>query len=130
MIDIVADFSTSRTSPHSQILIQHVHGAASRVSKSATAFALRDVPYVLNIVAAWDPHEADQAEKHLQWAYNLQAALEPFAERGVYTNFLGDEGQEQVRSSYGANYERLVALKNRYDPTNFFQLNQNIKPTL
>jgi len=129
VIDIVADYSTSRTSPHSQILIQHVHGAASRVNKSATAFALRDVPYVMNIVAAWDPYEANQVEQHMQWANNLQAVLEPYAERGVYTNFLGDEGEERVRASYGSNYERLVTLKNTYDPTNFFQLNQNIKPT-
>lgn len=130
VIEIVAEYSASRTSPHSQVLIQHVHGAASRVSQSATAFALRDVPYVMNIVAAWDSHEANQAEKHMNWAYKLQTAIEPFAENGVYTNFLGDEGEEQIRSSYGINYERLVALKNRYDPTNFFQLNQNIKPTL
>jgi FAD/FMN-containing dehydrogenase len=130
VIDIVAEYSASRISPHSQILIQHVHGEASRVSNSATAFALRDIPYVMNIVAAWDTHEADQAEQHMQWAYKLQAALEPFTEKGVYTNFLGDEGEEQIRSSYSTNYERLVALKNTYDPTNFFQLNQNIKPTL
>lgn len=130
VIDIIAEYSASRTSPHSQVLIQHVHGAASRVNPSATAFALRDVPYVLNIVAAWNSNEAHQAEKHMQWAYKLQAELEPFAESGVYTNFLGDEGEEQIRSSYGLNYDRLVALKNTYDPTNFFQLNQNIKPTL
>jgi FAD/FMN-containing dehydrogenase len=130
VIDIVTEYSASRTSPHSQVLIQHVHGAASRISQSATAFALRDVPYVMNIVAAWNSYEAYQAEKHMQWAYKLQAAIEPFAESGVYTNFLGDEGEEQIRLSYGTNYERLVALKNTYDPTNFFHLNQNIKPTL
>jgi FAD/FMN-containing dehydrogenase len=49
---------------------------------------------------------------------------------GVYVNFLGNEGEEQVRASYGVNYERLVALKNRYDPTNFFRFNQNIRPTV
>jgi hypothetical protein len=58
VIDIVAEYSASRTSPYSQVLIQHVHGATSRVSQSATAFALRDVPYVMNIVAAWNSHEA------------------------------------------------------------------------
>ena len=130
VIDIVAEYSASRTSPFSQVLIQHVHGAASRVSQSATAFSLRDVPYVMNIVAAWNPHEACEPEKHLEWSSKLQAAIQPFAESGVYTNFLGDEGEEQVRASYGNNYKRLVALKNRYDPTNFFQLNQNIKPTV
>jgi berberine-like enzyme len=130
VIDIIAEFSACRTSPFSQVLIQHVHGAASRVSPSATAFALRDVPYVMNIVAAWNPHEAGEAEKHMEWAYKLQEALQPFAESGVYTNFLGDEGEEQVRASYGVNHKRLVALKNKYDPTNFFQLNQNIRPTV
>ena len=84
----------------------------------------------MNIVAAWNAYEANHAEEHMQWAYMLQTAIEPFVESGVYINFLGDEGEEQIRSSYGANYERLVALKNTYDPTNFFQLNQNIKPTL
>ncbi len=71
VIDIIAEFSASRTSPHSQILIQHMHGAASRVDNSATAFALRDVPYVMNIVAAWNAYEANHAEEHMQWAYML-----------------------------------------------------------
>jgi FAD/FMN-containing dehydrogenase len=84
----------------------------------------------MNIVAAWDASEAYEAEKHEEWAYKFQAAIQPFAESGVYTNFLGDEGEEQVRASYSINYERLVALKNRYDPTNVFQLNQNIKPAV
>ena len=57
-------------------------------------------------------------------------ALSPFASNGVYVNFLGNEGEERVRAAYGVNYERLVALKNRYDPTNFFSLNQNIRPTV
>ncbi len=56
--------------------------------------------------------------------------MEPFASSGVYVNFLGNEGEGRVRASYGVNYERLVALKDRYDPTNFFALNQNIKPTI
>jgi hypothetical protein len=130
VIDIVAEYSAARTSPHSQVVIQHVHGAASRVSSTATAFALRDVPYVMNIIVAWNPHLVEESEQHMEWAYKFQAALQPFAESGVYTNFLGDEGEEQVHASYGVNYERLVALKNIYDPTNFFQLNQNIKPTV
>ena len=58
------------------------------------------------------------------------AALLPFSAKGVYTNFLGEEGEEGVRAAYGINYERLVALKNRYDPTNVFSFNQNIKPSV
>ena len=111
-------------------MIQHVHGAVRRVSPTATAFALRDVPYVMNTVAEWPAEEAQQADRHTQWVRTFQAALLPFTSKGVYTNFLGDEGEEQIRASYGINYERLVALKNRYDPTNVFRFNQNIKPTM
>ena len=129
-IDIIAAFAASRTSPYSQVLIQHVHGAARRVRPTATAFALRDIPYVMNMVAAWNANETHDAEKHVEWVRAFQAALHPFTARGVYSNFLSDEGEERVRASYGMNYEKLVSLKNRYDPTNFFHLNQNIKPTL
>ncbi|HEX6556488.1 MAG TPA: FAD-binding oxidoreductase [Ktedonobacteraceae bacterium] len=128
VIELIAEYGTIRTSPYSQVLIQHVHGAATRVSPTATAFALRDVPYVMNMVAAWNPGETGETERHMQWVRMFQAAIQPYAAKGVYSNFLGDEGEEQVRASYGVNYERLVALKNQYDPTNLFHLNQNIKP--
>jgi hypothetical protein len=130
VIDLIANTGAARTSPFSQVLIQHVHGAARRVSSTATAFALREVPYIMNIVAEWPASDAQQADKHAQWVREFQAALLPFTLKGVYTNFLGDEGEEQVRASYGVNYEHLVALKNRYDPTNVFRFNQNIKPTV
>ena len=55
--------------------------------------------------------------------------MEPFTTGGVYVNYLGDEGADRVKAAYGANYERLVALKNKYDPANLFRLNQNIRPT-
>jgi FAD/FMN-containing dehydrogenase len=129
VIDRIADYSAARTSPYSQVLIQHVHGAAQQVSPTATAFALRGVPYVMNIVAAWPADDSQRADRHTDWVRAFQAALLPFTLKGVYTNFLGDEGEEQVRASYGVNYERLLALKNRYDPTNVFRFNQNIKPT-
>jgi len=129
IIDLVADASAARTSHYSQVLIQHVHGAVRRVSSTATAFALREVPYVMNIVAEWNADDADEAERHMAWVRALQTALLPFTLKGVYTNFLGDEGQEQVRASYGVNYERLVALKNTYDPGNIFHFDQNIQPT-
>ena len=129
VIDLVVEASAARPSPFSQVLIQHVHGAVRRVSPTATSFALREVPYVMNIVAEWDADDTDEAERHVAWVGALQTALLPFALKGVYTNFLGDEGEEQVRASYGVNYERLVALKNRYDPTNVFHFNPNIQPT-
>ncbi|HEX6483608.1 MAG TPA: BBE domain-containing protein [Ktedonobacteraceae bacterium] len=101
-------------------------GKLSRVASTETAFALREESYVTSIVAAW---EGGSADRHIGWARACWSALEPFASSGVYVNFLGDEEEGRVRASYRGNYERLVALKNHYDPTNFFAYNQNIKPT-
>ena len=126
-IEAIVEYGTACTSPWSQVLIQHVHGAASRVGPTETAFALRGESYVICMVAAWDGGEAD---RHIVWARAFWRAMEPFASSGVYVNFLGNEGEGRVRAAYGVNYERLVALKNRYDPTNFFALNQNIQPTM
>jgi len=126
-IETIADYGVACTSPSSLVLLQHVHGAASRVSPTETAFALREESYVMSIVAAW---EAGQAHLHRAWARTFWTAMQPFASSGVYVNFLGNEGDERVRAAYGVNYERLVALKNTYDPTNFFSLNQNIRPTV
>jgi len=128
-IEALVEYGTACTSACSQILIQHVHGAASRMSPSASAFALRSDSYVICIVAAWDDGEVSQPHQHMAWTCACWKALEPFASSGVYVNFLGQEGEGRVRAAYGVNYERLVALKNTYDPTNFFALNQNIKPT-
>jgi len=80
---------------------------------------------VLN-VAAWKDRDA---ERHIGWARAFWTAARPFALDGIYVNYLENEGEEHVRATYGANYDRLVALKNQYDPTNLFRLNQNIKPT-
>jgi FAD/FMN-containing dehydrogenase len=125
-IEAMVEYGTAYTSPFSQILIQHVHGAASRIGPTETAFALRGESYVICVVAAWKEGEAD---RHIAWTRACWRALEPFTSSGVYVNFLGQEGEGRVRAAYGVNYERLVALKNRYDPSNFFALNQNIKPT-
>jgi len=126
-IETIVDYGAACTSPYSLVLIQHVHGEASRVSPTETAFALREESYVMSIVAAW---EAGQAHLHRAWARTFWTAMQPFASGGVYVNFLGEEREGQVQAAYGVNYERLVALKNTYDPTNFFSLNQNIRPTV
>ena len=129
-IEAIVAYGSTCTSPWSHVLIQHVHGAACRVGPTETAFALREESYVICIVAAWDDSEASQTDQHIGWTRACWRAMEPFASSGVYVNFLGNEGEGRVRAAYGANYERLVALKNRYDPHNFFALNQNIKPTI
>src|SRR5215472_1809909 len=125
-IEAMVEYGAAFTSPWSQILIQHVHGKASRVGQSETAFALRGESYVVCILASWDNGEVDRQRA---WARAGWQALEPLSHLGVYVNFLGEVREGWVRAAYGGNYERLVALKNAYDPTNFFSLNQNIRPT-
>lgn len=103
-------------------------GAISRVDDAASAFGHRSARLILNINARWsDPGESP---RHIEWTRALFEALQPYSGGGVYVNFLGNEGQDRVRHAYGeAKYQRLVELKNRWDPTNFFRINQNIEPT-
>ncbi len=102
-------------------------GASARIGEDDTAFSHRKAAYAINVVAGWsDPQES---ERHIQWVRDSWTAFRPFSTGGVYVNFLGDEGEARVREAFGAaKYDRLVALKNKYDPTNLFRLNQNIKP--
>ncbi len=126
-IDTLVKWVKQRVSPMSAVIIQHIHGAASRVPAAETSFALRFDHYAVLHSSAW---ESGPAEPHVRWAEESRAAMAPFASQGTYVNFLGDEGEAAVRVSYGANYRRLVELKNKYDPANFFSRNQNIKPTV
>jgi hypothetical protein len=111
----------------SQVILEHMHGAASRVPATETAFGLRRTQYSINILAAWN--DPAMAEKCIDWARGLASVLEGFGASDGYVNYLGDEGSAAVRASYGANYGRLAQLKKKYDPGNFFQFNQNILPT-
>ena len=70
-----------------------------------------------------------RSEENIGWTRELFEAMQPFFESGVYVNNLGEEGEDRVREAYGEHYERLAALKDKYDPTNVFRLNQNIRPT-
>jgi hypothetical protein len=126
-IEVLGAYGSSCTSPTSCLLVQQIHGAASRVAPEETAFALREEAYIVNILAAWE-EDAAEADQHLAWADGCWRALGPYATSGVYINFLGDDQEEQVRAAYGGNYQRLQALKQRYDPTNVFQHTQNIPP--
>ncbi len=97
-----------------------------------TAFNHRNARYNLLIVGMWpDPGAKDE---NVKWVRDFWDAMEPYSSGGVYVNYLGqeaDEGADRIKEAYGSEkYERLVALKNKYDPTNLFRMNQNIKPTL
>ena len=114
-------------SPLTPVFLEHCGGAIDRVGAQETAFPHRGWPYNFLITSIWaDPADS---EKNIRWTREYWEAMQPFAADAVYVNFLGVEGEERVREAYGANYDRLVALKDEYDPTNFFHLNQNIKPT-
>lgn len=116
------------TSPYSSVLIEQFGGAVSRVGADETAFNHRAAPYDLAIMPQWSAPA--ESEKHIRWADELWRAMQPFSSGGVYVNYLGNEGEERVKAAYGTNYERLVTLKNKYDPMNLFCFNQNIKPTV
>ena len=125
-IETMIRYAEARPSPTSFLILEDMHGAASRVRPEDTAFAHRQAHYALLIIATWT--DAADSEKHIHWVRDCWEAMQPFTAGSVYVNYLGEEGEERVRAAYGPNYDRLVALKNKYDPTNFFRLNQNIKP--
>jgi FAD/FMN-containing dehydrogenase len=128
-IEIFAGYSESVTSPLSQVHLQHLEGAVRRVGENDMAFSHRDASCVLNIVSKWE--NPMESEEHIQWTRDFEVAMRPFSTGGVYVNFLGEEGEDRVKAAYGSiKYSRLVALKNKFDPTNFFRLNQNVKPTV
>jgi FAD/FMN-containing dehydrogenase len=112
----------------SRMLFTNMRGAVSRAGPDETAFSHRDAPHVVEIISKW-VGDADPAPA-VEWVEESWTALQPFATGGAYVNFLGDEGEARVRAAYSPRtYERLVALKNQYDPTNFFRINQNVRPT-
>ncbi|MBA2343688.1 MAG: FAD-binding oxidoreductase, partial [Rubrobacter sp.] len=126
-IEIMLQFVAEMPSSISGVGLQQMHGAASRVDPAATAFPHRDEHYDFLILSQWaDPSDS---EENIRWTRAFFKAMQPFFESGVYVNNLGEEGEDRVKEAYGEHYEQLVALKDKYDPTNLFRLNQNIRPT-
>lgn len=125
VIDILVDGFAKVPSPMSILVLQLFGGAVARVDQTATAYANRDALWDCIPICAWEDEAEDDV--NVAWGRAIWEALRPHA-RAVYVNNLGDEGEERVRAAFGSNYDRLAALKRRYDPTNFFRLNQNIRP--
>ena len=129
-IAVMVDGFAQMPAPTSALVIEHIGGAVSRVGEDATAFTHRQAPYNLLIVGIW-PDLANN-DTNIRWVRQTWDAMQPFSSGGVYVNYLGqaaDEGAERIKEAYGvAKYERLLALKKQYDPTNLFRLNQNIDP--
>lgn len=128
-IDTLLPKAINPPAPFVLIVLWHLGGAMSRVPKDATAFMGRDASYLFSVDAVWD--DPGKTDTVLDYARTFLAELEPHSPGGLYVNFagFGEEGNELVRAAYGAHYDRLVALKNKYDPTNLFHLNQNIQPS-
>ncbi len=111
---------------NSAMHIYPINGAANRVPSDATAFAYRDARFATVIAGMW-PDPADNA-KNTKWVREYYAALQPHSSAGGYVNFMADDDQGRIRDNYKGNYDRLVAIKRKYDAGNVFRVNQNIKP--
>jgi FAD/FMN-containing dehydrogenase len=132
-IDVLVEYSRRRSSVIAGTDIHQLGGAYGRVADDATAFGRRDANYILNVWGVWDAAKHDDAEQ-IAWVRDFIAAFEPHGNGGHYVNFLGaEEGESlrrQTRDSYlPETWDRLVKLKDEWDPTNLFRLNNNIPPT-
>jgi len=119
-------FGKELPSMHSTMHLYPINGAASRVGKHETAWNYRNANWA-QVMVGVDPDPANN-EKTISWTKNYYDALHPYSAGGAYVNFMMDEGEDRVKATYGDNYERLVTIKGKYDPDNFFRVNQNIKP--
>lgn len=114
--------------PISTTHLYPVNGVAHHVGNNGTAWSYRDANWSVVIVGA-DPDPANK-DRIVNWARQYWEALHPYSAGGAYVNFMMDEGEERIKASYRDNYERLAAIKGKYDPANFFRVNQNIKPRI
>lgn len=125
-LDTVISYTGKLPSPHTEIFIGLLSGAANRVSSDAMAYSHRQVKYVMNVHGRWEQPSEDK--KCIDWSREFFNASAPFASGGVYVNFMTDDETTRIASAYGSNFERLAQIKKKYDPDNLFHLNQNIKP--
>jgi FAD/FMN-containing dehydrogenase len=126
VIDILVDHGQRIVSPLTVFSIYHLGGAVARVGEDETAFGARDAGHTVNVIGI--TRTGDGFEEEREWARGLWTALQPH-HQNVYVSFLMEEGDDRIRDAYGASkYDRLKALKRKYDPDNFFRLNQNIRP--
>jgi FAD/FMN-containing dehydrogenase len=126
-IATIAGHAGTLPAPMGQLHVHQMGGALSRVPAGATAFGNRESGFLMNYIGLW--HDSAEDEANIAWVRTASDAMEPYGTGARYVNFLADEGEAGVRSAYEREtYIRLQGLKTRYDPTNVFRLNQNIKP--
>jgi len=125
-VDQHVKFGAELPTMHSTMHLYPVDGAASRVGKDDTTWAYRDAIWA-EVIVGVDPDPANK-DKITKWAKDYWEALHPYSAGGAYINFMMDEGQDRVKATYRGNYARLARIKSKYDPSNLFSVNQNIKP--
>ncbi|MEA3413352.1 MAG: FAD-binding oxidoreductase [Pseudomonadota bacterium] len=126
LIGHVLDYADRLPSGECEIFIAQVGGAMGRVPAEATAYTHREANFVMNVHTRW--RDATQDQECIDWAREFFDKTAPHATGGVYVNFMTQDEGGRIGEAYGANYDRLVKLKKRYDPDNMFRLNQNIAP--
>ena len=126
VITTIVDYAGRLPSDQCEIFVGQLGGAASRIASDATAYPHRDATLVMNVHARWD--QPTQDEDCIGWARSFFEAAKPYATGGVYSNFMTADERERTSAAYGANYDRLAAIKRRYDPDNLFHVNWNIRP--
>ncbi|MGV3502760.1 MAG: FAD-binding oxidoreductase [Adhaeribacter sp.] len=127
-IDAYVEYGSRLGTPLSTMHLYPINGAAGRVDPDATAWRYRDAVYAM-VIAGIDPDPANK-DTLVTWARDYWQAVHPYSVGGSYINFMMEEGEDRVKATYGEHYERLVQVKDRYDPDNFFRVNQNIQPSL
>jgi len=127
-IDTLVAAAAEPSSTMTTIIVQPQGGVTARVPDGETALGWRGAKWSVHYLGMWaDPTENDA---QIAWVRNVADAMKPWAQEGTYLNYLSDEGEDRVKESFGPHYKRMEELKNKYDPTNVFRLNQNIKPTV
>jgi hypothetical protein len=126
LIDAIVAAVENLPSPQCEIFLGYIGGVAAQVPVSAMAYPHRSAQFAMNVHGRWDFPEED--ERCIAWARTLFRTTEPYAQGGVYVNFLTQDEPERLGAAYGPNFDRLVQAKTRYDPQNLFRHNQNIKP--
>lgn len=126
-LDVMIEYAGKLPSPQCEIFVGLIGGQANRVARDATAYVARDTKFVLNVHARWDEPRDDK--RCIAWAREFFDKSAPHATGTAYVNFMTEEEGNRVAAAYGPNYERLVQVKNKYDPKNLFRMNQNIKPS-
>ena len=127
-IRLHAEHGAKLPTMHSTMHLYPINGAAGRVGKEETAWSYRDAVWA-EVIVGVDPEPAKK-DLLVEWARSYWEALHPHYMGGAYVNFMMDEGEERVKATYRESYERLSAVKAKYDPTNFFRVNQNIPPKM